>query len=255
MEKEEPLFPTLTAPQSIPSDPTQHREWPLFRDSLRSHGVGESLILSAWTHLMQGVTMQKEMNLDGRRRDDNPHFDAFAELLQSYLDIPYPNLALWSGGFAVSDYARKRKHCTTLESTILGGTLDRLELYNDWKCIGPLWNTISRKFVEQGYGVAKVFLRVHAPDSVLYRQEVPMLGINSRIVCLQWHVLYGDGDWSSLREIDDDGALVQDHAFPDEYRARMAMKTFLVRLSQARMTGAAGSVPASTHAAREMKID
>jgi hypothetical protein len=247
------VFPTASAPQDIPADPTHHPEWPAFRDGMRSHGVANDLARSAWGALMQGIALQGEMNGDGRRREDNPHFDAFADLLQPYLDLPDANLALWSGGFAVSDYARLRKNCTTLESTALGGVLDRLELYRDWKCIGPLWNTISKRFVEQGHGVARVFLRVHAPDSVLYRQEVPMLGINARITCLRWHALYGEGEWMSLREINDTGSLVDDHAFADEYHARIAMKNFLVRLSQARMQG--HQSPSSNRAAQEMKID
>jgi hypothetical protein len=166
-------------------------------------------------------------------------------------------MALWSGGYDVSEYARKRKGYTTLESTLLGGVFDTLELYSDWKCIGPLWNAISRKFVEGGHGIIHVFIRVHAPDSVLYLKEIPAIERNIgdeaglpdelKVTGVLWHALFADGAWHGLKEIDNQGRLVENFTFPTEGLARMAMKNFLVRLSQTKQT--------STHATKEMKID
>ncbi len=251
------MYPTSSAPRSIPIDSKKHPEWPKFHAALRKVNIPEEKILLIWTKTLAGIKKQKEMNETGRRYELNSHFDEVAQAMEKELQVlPARKLALWSGGYDVSEYARKKKGCTTLESTILGGVYDGLELYSDWKCIGPLWNTISRKFVEQGQGFVHVFLRVHAPDSVLYRQEVPMLSRNMataglpeelKVRGLFWHALFGDGAWQNLKEINDKGDLVADHAFRTEQEARMAMKNFLVRRSQSKQS--------ATFATQAMKID
>lgn len=255
------MYPTANAPQSIPIDVKRHPEWPKFRDSLSLYSMlnrplSEDEILFIWTKTLMGIKLQKEMNRTGRRYEVNSHFADLAEAMKAELRIlPSKPLALWSGGYDVSLYARQKKGCTTLESTILGGVFDELELYSDWKCIGPLWNAISRKFVEQGYGFVHVFMRVHAPDSVLYREEVPALQAKTgdglppalKVKGINWHALFGDGSWQQLKEINAQGDLVSHYAFLSEPQARMAMKNFLVRRSQAKQP--------ATYAGKEMKID
>lgn len=251
------MYPTANAPKIIPIDAKKHPEWPKFQASFRTKNIPEERVLLIWTKTLAGIKLQKEMNETGQRYELNRHFADVADAMKNELRIlAGQNLALWSGGYDVSEYARKNKRCTTLESTVLGGAFDALELYSDWKCIGPLWNTISRKFVEQGYGFVHVFQRVNAPDSVLYRQEIPMLVQNMsnpglpeelKVRGMFWHALFGDGVWSNLKEIDEQGELVSDHAFSTEHQARMAMKNFLVRRSQNKKPG--------TFATKEMKID
>ncbi|NHB63191.1 hypothetical protein [Photorhabdus sp. RW14-46] len=245
------------APRYIPRNPRAHPEWTEFERRLLSQRVPRGTIEPLWENVLQGIRAQQQLNRENRKRDHNPFYAAVAEVLSGELLMLQHGkpLALWSGGFAVSEYARFNKECTTLESTILGGVLDALNLFSDWKCIAPMWNAISRKYVQKGYGTAHIFLRVHAPDSVLYRQEIPALEKKrapslpdeNRIQDIFWHALYGDGEWQVLREIDAWGNLVVNFCFTSEKDARMAIKNFLVRKSQ--MGGKA------TYAAKEMKID
>jgi hypothetical protein len=105
---------------------------------------------------------------------------------------PGTSLALWSGGFAVSEYARAKGH-TTLEFTKAGRAINQIQFHREWKLQAPLWNALSRAFVHQRSPDIHIYIRAWQPTSVLIRQEVPHLREVQSIFgtsTLHWHALY-----------------------------------------------------------------
>ena len=94
-----------------------HPEWPKFSQVMRQSGVGPLKINQAWGLLMSGLATQQALLRDGRKGEKNPEYEALAKLLGDELRLlPGTSLALWSGGFAVSEYAHNKGH-TSLEFT------------------------------------------------------------------------------------------------------------------------------------------
>jgi len=221
--------PGPDAPQEIPEDIYTHPEWPIFYQALVpiiSRGEVEGL----WRLTMEGIKLQEQMNEEGRKRDENRYYTQLAEEAHALLTVDEgKKMALWSGGYAVSEYAQAKDYIT-LEATTAGRIYDALQLYKDWKTITPLWNHISREFVNQAQpGEVHIFMRVFAPDSVLFREEVvglmeraQHLGVNQ--ISLQWHILYGEQE---LLELAPDGNLVADHPFPNPDAAVKALMLFM----------------------------
>ncbi|MGW2478850.1 hypothetical protein ACWCWQ_03305 [Streptomyces sp. NPDC001571] len=111
-------------------------------------------------------------------------------------------MALWSGGIDTSVYARSKGH-TPLEATPFGGVVDKLRLTEDWKLKTPMWNVLSKAFVNRARGPVHIFLRAYNPDSVLIAQEVPQLRVVMALnpaVKLIWHPVYTAPD-GKLREV------------------------------------------------------
>lgn len=110
-------------------------------------------------------------------------------------------LALWSGGRDLSDTAFEKYQKCPLERTALGSFLDTHPIVNDWECEAPLWNVISRTFVKKYAEKAEnknahVFFRTIEKQSVLLRQEIPML---EGKVTIHWHCFVNNGN--SLAEV------------------------------------------------------
>ena len=126
-------------------------------------------------------------------KDDNFFWAEIGKRLHPGLAVssvdgnPFPDkCAFWSGGIDVSLYARQLGY-VTLEQTEAGSAFDamNLEWGNGkvltadwglrWEQIAPIWNVLSKGYAKQCRGEVTVFMRAIAPDSVLYRQEYPML--------------------------------------------------------------------------------
>lgn len=110
--------------------------------------------------------------------NDNPHFLEAVAMIQGDGGLVVPErqeLALWSGGYALSLKIREIGYCP-LEGTPFGGLLDKLKVTWEWKREGGLWNLLSAAFVG-GYegGRAHIYFRTVDEMSVLYEQELPML--------------------------------------------------------------------------------
>lgn len=135
-------------------------------------------------------------------KNSNEYYMEFADELAEYLVVESgKQLALWSGGRDLSDIAYNQYQKCPLEQTVLGHFLDKQPIVNEWKCEAPLWNIISRTFVKKYAEKAEnkhahVFMRTIENQSVLLRQEIPML---EGKVTIHWHCFVNNG--KSLAEV------------------------------------------------------
>ncbi|MFE7659342.1 hypothetical protein [Streptomyces celluloflavus] len=234
--------PSANAPTEHYADKAQdHPEWPVFQNLMKAGGFPSDVIDSAWQLLLGGVGEQDRLNQesadpslgpDERRahRASNSWYRELVNLVGDHLRISTPTMALWSGGFDVSVYAHAKGH-TSLEFTRLGKVVDQLELHADWKLQAPLWNVLSRAFVERATGPVHVFLRAYNPDSVLIAQEIPQLRIIQRLnpaVTLRWHPLYTTPD-GAIKEISQDLRLTDDAAYSSRDKCVSVMYHYLLR--------------------------
>jgi hypothetical protein len=223
-----------------------HPEWLKFFAMMKEAGLGAVKINLAWQLLMKGLETEERLLRSGQANsDNNPEYKALAKLFGEELKIdPGTSLALWSGGFAVSQYARAKGH-TSLEFTKAGRAIDQLEFHREWKLQAPLWNALSRAFVHQPSPNVHIYIRAWQPNSVLIRSEVPGLRElqalfgNTR---LHWHALYTDAK-DVTKEITRDGRLVDEFTFPQRDLCVAALCKYVIYLNED---------PAS-RAAKEMK--
>ncbi|MEU2949979.1 hypothetical protein [Streptomyces xanthochromogenes] len=194
-------------------DPTGHGEWSTFRDMMAEAGFPNSVTDAAWQLVLGGLAEQGRLNDEAMakfterqeqrdHRASNTWYQELVQLIGDYLEIDRPTMALWSGGIDTSVYARSKGH-TPLEATPFGGVVDKLSLTKDWKLKTPMWNVLSKAFVNRARGPVHIFLRAYNPDSVLIAQEVPQLRVVMALnpaVKLIWHPVYTAAD-GKLREV------------------------------------------------------
>lgn len=173
-----------------------------FKDScFRGLGMNEMSAQDLWVLLMEGYykqqsvvdrakansrTMEEYLN----RLNNNRKFVDFVEQINQLggLSTNGKELALWTGGYAVSLEVRKLGFCT-LEGTVFGGILDTLPITDRWECEIALWNLLSKKFVEEYTGsTVHIYFRNVDELCVLFCQEIPMLAEKSGINVI-WHPL------------------------------------------------------------------
>jgi hypothetical protein len=216
---------TPAAPHFIPIDARHHPYWRTFRDGMRQIRVAESEIITVWTLILKGVKLQRERNATNRRYEPNEHFLEVASRMEQHLrPASFKNMALWSGGYDLSLYARSRGY-ETLETTRFGRVVDCCKLCSDWKAVSPLWNALSRTYVrwivaQEFKKDVHVFIRCDDPGSVLQREEIPaivdimwVLMDEQRPIRLRWHVVWGDGPPHTLREASENLEKVDSHVF------------------------------------------
>ncbi|WP_146074962.1 hypothetical protein [Streptomyces sp. Ru73] len=235
--------PTANAPKEhFATKATDHPEWPLFQEMMDKGGFPADVTESAWQLLLGGLVEQDQLNTQSAdtsidpaerraRRASNTWYRELVNLVGDHLRVTTPTMALWSGGFDVSKYAQAKGH-TSLEFTRLGKIVDQLELHANWKLQAPLWNVLSRAFVERATGPVHVFLRAYNPDSVLIAQEIPQLRIIQKLnpaVEILWHPLYTNPD-GTLREIAPDLRLTDDAAYRSRDKCVSVMYNYLLRL-------------------------
>jgi len=248
------MYPTASATDKIfSSNIYAHPEWQMFSKMMRDVGVGPLKINQAWGLLMNGFQTEERLRSAGQgNKDNNPDYQALAKLLGDELRIDGgTSLALWSGGFAVSEYARAKGH-TTLEFTKAGRAIDKIQFHKEWKLQAPLWNSLSRAFVHQRSPDIHIYIRAWQPTSVLIRQEVPHLRDVQSIFGtsrLHWHALYtgtlvpspGEG-WLAVestnpaakeltKEITLEGKLVDDFEFAQRDLCVASLSKFLTYLN------------------------
>lgn len=185
------------------ADPTAHGEWGTFRDTMARAGFPDDVTDAAWQLILGGIAEQGQLNDEAmakhaKRQDQRDHrasntwYQNLVKLIARYLKVETPTLALWSGGREISDYALGKGH-TPLESTPFGGVVDKLTLTSDWMLKTPMWNVLSKAFVNHAQGPVHIFLRSFNPESVLISQEVPQLRVLMDLnpaVELIWHPVY-----------------------------------------------------------------
>lgn len=247
------MFPTSNAPDKIySSNIYAHPEWSTFSRMMREVGIGVLKINQAWGLLMKGFETEERLRNAGiGNKDNNPEYQALAKLLGEELKIdPGTTLALWSGGFEVSEYARAKGH-TTLEYTKAGRAINKIQFHKEWKLQAPLWNTLSRAFVQQASPDIHIYIRAWQPTSVLIRQEVPHLREVQSIFGtsrLHWHALYtgnlvqSTASWLAVeantagareltKEIAIDGRLVDEYEYPQRDLCVASLCRFLTYLN------------------------
>ncbi|WP_049566765.1 hypothetical protein [Streptomyces sp. SBT349] len=234
------------------ADPTVHGEWGTFRDMMARVGFPDDVTDAAWQLVLGGIAEQGQLNDEAMatfserqeqrdHRASNSWYQELVKLIGDYLEIDTPTLALWSGGRELSDYARAKGH-TPLEATPFGGVIDALTLTSDWMLKTPMWNVLSKAFVDRARGPVHIFLRSYNPDSVLIAQEVPQLRVVMALhpaVRLVWHPVYAAAD-GTLMEVTQGLELVPDASYPTRDGCVQILYDYL-RLHHA---------PANTHSQR-----
>lgn len=151
-------------------------------------------------------------------------------------------MALWSGGYEVSEYAQKLGY-TCLESTQLGAMIQRGKYYHHERDLFRLWNYLSEEFVNQVTGTdVHVFCRNFDRNSVLLQIEYPrllqLMKEKGKTFNFCWHVLVGDSpNPSDLRTLCADGTLVNEAVEGESYfrnplHAELAMREFYKNMSK-----------------------
>lgn len=159
-----------------------------------------------WNRLIEGYRVQFDraqlaIGKDSNREyletiNDNDWFKNAVAMIQADGGLAVPEdreLALWTGGYALSLAIREMGYCP-LEGTPFGEILDNLKVTWEWKREGGLWNILSSAFV-RGYEKgrrAHIYFRTVDEMSVLYEQELPMLTQDAdRIIVM--HPIYQQG--------------------------------------------------------------
>ncbi len=107
------------------------------------------------------------------------------------------HIALWTGGFDMSRIAQELGYCT-LEKTTIGSILNTTPLTSLWECEAKLWNELSRVFVQTYDGnEAHIYFRIMDTNSVLERQEVPMIKLKQNTI-IHWHPIYCTNPLTSI---------------------------------------------------------
>jgi hypothetical protein len=237
--------------------PSNHPEWTIFNQEMKKYVAKESTIENLWSLLIHGIDLQVQMNKAGKKKDENHYYSTFTQLLAEgglLQRMPNEELALWSGGFELSIYAQSH-HYTTLEKTRAGKILDILLLYPTWEPLGPLWNTLSKIFVENAQNTTThVFFRVHDPKSVLERQElkqIRQLACSPELRTIVFHPIINRGQ--AVHALDFETLPVRENEHPS-----IVLKNHFVQTIQTALSGnaeAQASYQANRRAIDKMKLD
>jgi hypothetical protein len=175
-------------------DPMAHPEWPKFKAGSQKlvPPMNEKEAAKLWTLIIEGI------------RDGKPeNYDYVADqLFGRYMQVGKGEMALWSGGIGMSNYAVSLGF-KTLESRQFYNLTDGLALYDDWDKVRPVWVAFSRKFVEQCQGVVHCFLRYYSETSVFGEVEHNILLGKGGQVKIRYHACFGPDD--DVRELDKSG--------------------------------------------------
>ncbi len=215
-----------------------------FKDGMKRLGLSPKDISSLWKLVESGILAERELKAQaGPGAATGPHtkfmnqsFEKLShELRHLNLLDPQDKLALWSGGIAISQYARKLGYYC-LETTLAGEMFDEAKIYNNDTALWELWDYLARAFVDQMCGTAvHIFVRNFDRKSTLLRVEVPHLERMGRDFQIKWHAIVGEGDDShDLRAVTKDGELKpetpdQQHYFDSKLSAEVALRAYVMR--------------------------
>jgi hypothetical protein len=159
------------------ADPFTHPEYSQWSAQAAGIGMSKADADRMWTLIIEGL------------RDNKPaNFEAVADFMVKWMNVPKGKAALWSGGIDLSDYAVS-KGLSTLEAQKFYEATKGLKLYEDKAAVYECWKALSRKFVEQFDGVVNVYLREWDPDSVLVTTELEVL--KTKGLAVKFHAM----DW------------------------------------------------------------
>jgi hypothetical protein len=159
------------------ADPFKHPEYGQWSAQATGIGMAKADADRMWTLIVEGL------------RDNKPaNFEAVADFMVKWMNVPKGKAALWSGGIDLSDYAVS-KGLHTLEAQKFYEATKGLKLYEDKAAVYECWKALSRKFVEQFDGEVHVYMREWDPDSVLVTTELEVL--KSKGLVVKFHAM----DW------------------------------------------------------------
>lgn len=214
-----------------------------FRDGMKNLGLSPNEISSLWKLVESGILAERELKTRaGPGGSTGPHTAFINESFQKLshelrqLDLldPKDKLALWSGGIAISQYARKLGYYC-LETTRAGELFDEAKLYNNDTSLWDLWDYLAKAFVDQMCGTeVHIFVRNFDRKSTLLQVEVPHLEKMGRDFRMKWHAIVGDGnDPSDLRAVTKDGDAQpetpdQQYYFDSKLNAEIALRAYVM---------------------------
>jgi hypothetical protein len=212
-----------------------------FKAEMKELGIAPGEIADLWKLLVSGIIDEQAGASTTPISSGNSSFAAFsARSAIKGLLTPGDRIALWSGGIAISQYARRLGYCC-LETTRLGEMFDRVRLYRNEQALWQLWDYLAKAFVDQAqrFGQVHIFVRNFDRKSTLLTVEYPrvleMLRNRKAGFQIKWHVIVGDSDRpEELRALTDQGTLGVEtpqlqYSFDDPGRAELALRAFLMR--------------------------
>ncbi len=214
-----------------------------FKRGMTRTGLSSTTIASLWRIVESGI--EAEYNKGGapaggaagpQTRFSNRCFANLAHQLRclNLLD-PGDKLALWSGGIAISQYARELGY-RCLETTAAGEMFNNAKLYNIDESLWNLWDYLAKEFVDQIRGSElHIFVRNIDRKSTLVQVEVPHLLQKREDLRIRWHVIVGDSDDpKELLALTKDGEVKRETAsqqywFDTKFNAEIALRAYVMR--------------------------
>lgn len=211
--------------------PTEHPEYPEFFRLMTEAGFDVDVTNKIWKLLLDGFKhnqdeVDKQGPQDGlsdeekkRNKEElkvilnnNVHLTEVKDLMKDYLKYTTAgegrDLALWSGGYDLSPYAFQRGWAP-LERTTFAKIADTLKFHANWQLQAPLWNLLSKAFVEVPSETVHVVLRTYEDQSVLNQKEIPTIQEKHPATKIKFHAIYTHEN-NSMQEIKPDLSLVEE---------------------------------------------
>ena len=212
--------------QHYVDDPKTHPEYPEFFRLMSDAGFKGVAIFQIWKLLLDGFShnqqiLDSQVGLSDEEKlkkenlreilNNNPYFNEVKNEMKDYLSHETAgkggrDLALWSGGIALSEYAFSRGWAP-LEKSTFTNIADTLKFHDNWKLQAPLWNILSKAFVELPSATIHIVLRTYEDNSVLNREEIPTIKEKNPDTEIRYHAIYTHED-GKMQEIKPDLSLV-----------------------------------------------
>ncbi len=208
-----------------------------FKRGMTSTGISSTTIDSLWRIVESGIAAECDPAAP-QYKFWNECFTNLAHQLRclSLLD-PGDKLALWSGGIAISQYARELGY-RCLETTAAGDMFNNARLDKVHESLWNLWDYLANEFVDQIRGSeVHIFVRNIDRKSTLVQVEVPHLLQKREDLRIRWHVIVGDTDNpKELLALTKDGEVKRETAsqqywFDTKFDAEIALRAYVIRPS------------------------
>ena len=215
--------------QHYADDPKTHPEYPEFYRLMSDAGFKGVAIFQIWKLLLDGfshnqqildsqvgLSDEEKFNKENLREilNNNPYFNEVKNEMKDHLSHETAgeggrDLALWSGGIALSKYAFEERGWAPLEKSTFTNIADTLKFHDNWKLQAPLWNILSKAFVESPSPTIHIVLRTYEDNSVLNREEIPTIKEKNPDTEIRYHAIYTHED-GKMQEIKPDLSLVKE---------------------------------------------
>jgi hypothetical protein len=215
-----------------------------FKVGMRKLGLPSAEIAWLWKLIEAGILAERELKAQAGGAPTGPNtkfinqpFEKLAHDLRALnLLDPKDKLALWSGGIAISQYARGLGYYC-LETTLAGEIFDDAKIYHDDTALWDLWDYMAKVFVDQMSGAeVHIFVRNFDRKSTLLKVEVPHLQALQRNLAMKWHAIVGESDDPrDLLAVTKDGELKPEtpdrqYYFDSKLSAEVALRAYVMKI-------------------------